>query len=103
MRENWSSGFPITSDTNQLVESQKKVRSFKFGKRWRRNCIIRVAKTKVLISCAVTAFVFAYAKVWFSHDVAEMRLRLQTIPNKIELRILDNVMSLCFTASLCTS
>ena len=36
-----------------------------------------VAKTKTLISFGVTAklicvFVFAYAKCWFSHDVAQM-------------------------------
>ena len=36
-----------------------------------------VAKTKALISFAVTAklicvFVFAYAKRWFSHDAAQM-------------------------------
>ena len=34
-----------------------------------------IAKTKALISCAVTAqlicaFVFAQAKIWFSHDAA---------------------------------
>ena len=36
-----------------------------------------VAKTKALISCAVTAqlicvFIFAYAKIRFSHDVAHI-------------------------------
>ena len=41
------------------------------------NCTIRVAKTKALISFAVTAklicvFVFAYAKIRFSHDAAQM-------------------------------
>ena len=40
-----------------------------------RDCTIRVAKTKALISCAVTAqlicvFVFAYAKIRFSHVAA---------------------------------
>ena len=39
---------------------------------------MRVTKTKVLISFAVTAklicvFVFAYAKCWFSHDAAQIR------------------------------
>ena len=43
------------------------------------DCTIYVAKTKVLISCAVTAqlicvFVFACAKIWFSHDVAHISL-----------------------------
>ena len=41
-------------------------------------CSIYVAKTKGLISCAVTAelicgFVFAYAKSWFSHDAAHIK------------------------------
>ena len=40
-------------------------------------CTIQVAKTKALISFAVTAklicvFIFAYAKRWFSHDAAQM-------------------------------
>ena len=42
-----------------------------------RDCTIYVAKTKALISFAVTAkvicvFVFAYAKCWFSHDAAHI-------------------------------
>ena len=42
-----------------------------------RKCTIRVAKTKALISFAVTAklicvFVFAYADCWFSHGVAHI-------------------------------
>ena len=41
------------------------------------DCIIRIAKTKALISCAITAqlicvFVFAYAKIRFSHTDAHM-------------------------------
>ena len=41
------------------------------------DCTIRVAKTKALISFAVTAklicvFVFAYAKSQFSHDAAHI-------------------------------
>ena len=44
-----------------------------FGFRKKRACTIYVAKTKALIRCAVTAqlicaFVFAYAKISFSHD-----------------------------------
>ena len=43
------------------------------------NCTIRVAKTKALISFAVSAkltcvFVFAYAKVQFSHDEAHLKV-----------------------------
>ena len=42
-----------------------------------RKCTIRVAKTKALISFAVTVklicvFVFAYADCWFSHVAAQM-------------------------------
>ena len=45
--------------------------------RMKRNCTICVAKTKALISFAVTAklicaFVFAYAKCWFPHDTAQL-------------------------------
>ena len=41
------------------------------------DCTIYVAKTKALISFAVTAklvcvFVFAYANRWFSHDAAHI-------------------------------
>ena len=40
-------------------------------------CTIHVAKTKALISFAVTAklicvFVFAYAVCWFSHEEAQL-------------------------------
>ena len=46
-----------------------------------RNFTINVAKTKALISFAVTAklicdFAFAYAKHWFSHDAAHMLLNV---------------------------
>ena len=43
-----------------------------------RNCSIQVAKTKALISFAVTAklicvFVFAYTGCWFSHEAAHIK------------------------------
>ena len=49
--------------------------NFGFGKQ--RDCTIQVAKTKALISFAVTAklicvFVFAYAKIQFSHVAAQL-------------------------------
>ena len=55
-----------------------------FGFRKKGDCTIYVAKTKALISCAVTAqlicvFVFAYAKVRFSHDEAQMRLVMRNL------------------------
>ena len=61
---NRSSGFSTRSDTNQAVRPQKMARSLKFGFRKLRDCTIRKAKTKALISFAVTAklicvFVFA--------------------------------------------
>ena len=44
--------FLTRSYTNRPVQSQKKARSLKFKKK--RDCTICVAKTKALISCAVT-------------------------------------------------
>ena len=48
-----------------------------FGFRKKKNCTISVAKTKAMISFAVTAklvcaFVFAYADRWFSHAAAHL-------------------------------
>ena len=48
------------------------------------NCTIRVAKTKVLISFAVTeklicAFVFVYADCWFSHEAAELYMLIRKV------------------------
>ena len=68
--------FPTRSDTNQAVQLE----AINFGFRKKRNCTIHVAKTKALISFAVTAklicvLVFAYAKCWFSPDVAHIALR----------------------------
>ena len=69
--------FPTGSDTNQAMQSQKMARGLKFRIKKEEGCTIRVAKTKALISFAVTAklicvFVFANAKCWFSHDAAQM-------------------------------
>ena len=49
------------------------------------DCTIRIAKTKALISFVVTAklicvFVFAYAKIRFSHDAAHIMAELENIP-----------------------
>ena len=54
-----------------------------FGSRKKRNCTIRVAKTKALISFAVTAklicvFVFAYAKSRYSYDAALCNLETKS-------------------------
>ena len=67
--------FPNRSDTNRSVQSQKMARSLKnFGFR-KGNCTILVAKTKALISFAITAMltyalVFTYAKCLISHNMA---------------------------------
>ena len=52
-------------------------RGLKFGFRKQKDCTIYVAKTKALISCAVTTqlicvFVFAFAKSRFSHNEAHI-------------------------------
>ena len=64
--------FPNRSDINRAVQAQKMARDWKL-----RNCTIRVAKTKALISFAVTAklicaFVFTYADCLFSHEEAHL-------------------------------
>ena len=66
-------GFRTRSNTNQAVQLQKMSGGLKFRKK--RDCTIYVAKSKALISCAVTSqlilvFVFAYAKSQFSHNEA---------------------------------
>ena len=71
--------FPTWSDTNQAVQLQKIIRGLKF---WIGT--IYVAKTKALISFAVTAklicvFVFANAKRWFSHEAAPIILNNQNL------------------------
>ena len=70
--------FPTWSDTNQVVQLQKMARGFKFRIYKEEGLFhLYVAKTKALISFAVTAklicvFVFAYATCWFSHDAAHI-------------------------------
>ena len=60
-----------------LYSHRKRLEAGNFGFRKKRNCTIRVVKTKALISFAVTAklicaFVFAYAKILFAHDTVYM-------------------------------
>ena len=67
------------SDISRPVQAHKQARGWKF---WIEKVeelyrSIRVAKTKALISFAVTAklicvFVFAYADCWFSHEAANL-------------------------------
>ena len=59
--------FPNRFDTNRDVQAQLEILDLES-----RGITIRAAKTKALISFAVTAFVFAYADCWFSHEAAEL-------------------------------
>ena len=79
---------PVHEKTNNLVfqpgltqtrlySHRRWLEAGNFGFRKKRNCTIPVAKTKALISFAVTAklisaFVFAYADCWFSHAAAQI-------------------------------
>ena len=59
------------------TEDSKRLEIFHLGSR--KDCTIREVKTKALSSLTVTAelicaFVFAYAKSWFSHDAAHKRV-----------------------------
>ena len=69
--------FPNRSDTNRAVQAQ----AGNFGSRKKRHCIIRVAKSKALISFAVTAklicaFVFACADCLFSDALAHIEANM---------------------------
>ena len=50
-----SSGFPTRSHTNQAVQPHNISRDLKFIFRKLKDCTIRLAKPKALISCTVTA------------------------------------------------
>ena len=68
----------IQQSQTELYKHRRWLEAGNFGFRKLRNCTIHVAKTKALISFAVTAklicaFVFAYAECWFSHDVAHIK------------------------------
>ena len=61
---------PVFLFTTRLNSNRKKASCLNFGSKKKRDCTIHVAKTKALISYAVTAqlifFVFAYADCLFS-------------------------------------
>ena len=72
-------GFRPGPTQTGLYSYRKWLESCNFVFRKKRDCTIRVAKTKALISFAVTAklicgFVFAYAKSRFSHNEAHFKL-----------------------------
>ena len=72
---NWHLGFRLGPTQTGLYIHRRRSESGKFGIGKQRDCTNYVAKTKELISCAVTAqlicaFVFAYANSRFSYDAA---------------------------------
>ena len=74
-RENQQCGFLPGLTQTRLHSHWRWLEAWNFVCRKKRYCTIQVAKTKALISFAVTAklicvFVFAYADCWFSHDTA---------------------------------
>ena len=75
-RQNLSLGFPNTSDKNQSdglcpgCKPQKMARGLKFRFRKKRDCTIYVGKT--VNAQLICVFVFAYAKIRFSHDEAQI-------------------------------
>ena len=77
--ENQQCGFRPGPTQIDLYSHRKELEASNFGFKKKRNCTIRVAKTKALISFAVTAklicvFVFTYADCWFSHEAAQFIL-----------------------------
>ena len=77
-------GFRPGPTQTGLYSYRRWLEASNFGFRKKRDCTIRIAKTKAQISFAVTAklicvFVFAYAKVRFSHDEAHLSITLYTL------------------------
>ena len=68
--------FPTWSDTNQAVQLQKMARCLKFRIKEVEGLNYPCSENKgadQLRGKLICAFVFAYAKCWFSHDMAQMR------------------------------
>ena len=68
-------GFRLGLTQTRLYSHRSRLEACNFGFKKKRDCTMRVAKTKALISCAVTAqlicaFGFAYAHCWFSDALA---------------------------------
>ena len=71
---------PSLTQTGLYSHSDRsRLEAWNFGYKKKRDCTIHGAKTKMLISCAVTciaqllcAFVFAYAICWFSYVVVHI-------------------------------
>ena len=73
-------GFQTGPTLIRLHSHRTQLEASNLGFKKKRNCTIQVAKTKALISFAVTGklicvFVFAYADCWFSHEAAQIDLK----------------------------
>ena len=71
-------GFRPGSTQTGLYNHRRLLEAWNFGFKKKRDCTIYVAKTKVLISSAVTTqlicvLVFVYAKYRFSHNEAQIK------------------------------
>ena len=66
--------FPTWSKTNQAIQLQKMAKGLKFRiekvKGWYYLCSENKGADEL---CGYCVFVFAYAKRWFSHDVAHLQ------------------------------
>ena len=77
----WVSTSPTQT---KLYNHRRRLEVSNFGFKKNRNCTICVAKSKAVISFAVTAklicaFVFAYADCWFSDAVAQMENKIKKL------------------------
>ena len=77
-------GFQTSLTQTELNKHRRWLETGNFGLKKKKNCTIRVGKTKALISFAVTTklictFVFAYTNCWFCHDVAHVHFQTRTM------------------------
>ena len=82
-------GFRLGLTQTGLYSHRRWLEALNFVFRNMRDCTIYVAKTKALISFAIIAkliyvFVFAYAKIRFSHDAAHLFLSTQIIESLLK-------------------
>ena len=103
--ENQKCGFRTGLSQTELYKHRSRLEAWNFGFKKKRNCTIRVAKTKALISFAVTAklicvFVFAYADCWFSHEMARISLLIPNLVRKKDWLSQDAVQSLIQNSKL---
>ena len=95
-------GFRPGPTQTSLCSYKRWVEAINFGFRNNSNCTICLAKTKALISCAVTAqlicaFVFAYANCWFYGAAAHIGIMNMSSQNaRIEIYLLQKLYKIKF-------